>query len=198
MKILKKLGDDLMPLSRRQHSLLFLIVALVFQFIFFALPSLADEINTQTAQAKGNENLTIKSDSLTKSDQLDSVVERAIQKSLENQKELTGEVEEEIKVISSSMRRLSAYNSDVNQTDNSPCITANGFNVCEHGQEDTIAANFLSFGTKVRIPELFGDRVFVVRDRMHSRNSQKVDIWMKNRSDALKFGVKVAKIEVLE
>ncbi|MFA5163683.1 MAG: hypothetical protein WC441_04150 [Patescibacteria group bacterium] len=196
MKILKKLGDDLVPLSRRQHSLLFLIVALVFQFIFFALPSLADEINTKTARAEGD--LTIKGDSLTKSDQLDMVIEQAIQKSLDSQKEYDTEVKEEIKVISSSVRRLSAYNSEAGQTDNSPCITANGFNVCEHGQEDTIAANFLSFGTKVRIPELFGDRIFVVRDRMHSKNGQKVDIWMKNRSDALKFGVKVAKIEVLE
>lgn len=198
MNILKKLGDDLMPLSRRQHSLLFLIIALVFQFIFFALPSLADEINTQTAQAKNEDSLTIKGDSLEKSGQVDPIIEQVIQKSLENQKEAQVEIEKEVKVISSSVRRLSAYNSEVSQTDSSPCITANGFNVCKHGEEDTIAANFLAFGTKVRIPELFGDRVFVVRDRMHSRNGQKVDIWMKNRSDALKFGVKVAKIEVLE
>lgn len=198
MNILKKLGDDLMPLSRRQHSLLFLIVALVFQFIFFALPSLADEINTQTAQAKNEDGLTIKGDSLEKSGQVDPIIEQVIQKSLENQKEVQVEIEKEVRVISSSVRRLSAYNSEVSQTDSSPCITANGFNVCKHGEEDTIAANFLAFGTKVRIPELFGDRVFVVRDRMHSRNGQKVDIWMKNRSDALKFGVKVAKIEVLE
>lgn len=93
---------------------------------------------------------------------------------------------------------LTAYTSEVAQTDSSPCITANGFNVCRHGQEDTIAANFLKFGTKVRIPELFGDRIFVVRDRMNRRHAERVDVWMKQKPDALKFGVRKARIEIVE
>jgi 3D (Asp-Asp-Asp) domain-containing protein len=93
---------------------------------------------------------------------------------------------------------MTAYNSEVGQTDDSPCITANGFNVCKHGIEDTIAANFLKMGTKVRIPELFGDRIFVVRDRMNARHANRVDVWFKDRSAAIKFGIRVAKIEVLE
>ena len=93
---------------------------------------------------------------------------------------------------------ITAYNSEAGQTDNSPCITANGFNVCENGVEDTIAANFLPFGAKVKIPGLFGDRVFVVRDRMNKRFSDRVDVWMIEKPDAIKFGVKIAKIEVLK
>ncbi len=93
---------------------------------------------------------------------------------------------------------LTAYNSEAGQTDNSPCVTANGFNVCEHGVEDTVAANFLPFGSKVRIPDLFGDRVFVVRDRMNPRHKNRLDVWMINYNDAKQFGVKTAKIEVLE
>jgi len=93
---------------------------------------------------------------------------------------------------------MTAYTSEVAQTDSSPCITANGFNVCKHGVEDTIAANFLKFGTKVKIPELFGDRVFIVRDRMNKRYPDRVDVWMKNKPDAMKFGVRYARIEVLE
>lgn len=93
---------------------------------------------------------------------------------------------------------ITAYNSEAGQTDNSPCITANGFDVCKNGVEDTVAANFLPFGAKVRIPDLFGDRVFVVRDRMHPRHKNRLDIWMINYEDAKQFGVKVAKIEVLE
>lgn len=93
---------------------------------------------------------------------------------------------------------ITAYNSKAGQTDNSPCITANGFDVCKNGVEDTIAANFLPFGAKVRIPDLFGDKVFVVRDRMHPRHKNRLDIWMINYKDAKQFGVKVAKIEVLE
>jgi len=96
-----------------------------------------------------------------------------------------------------SYHTLTAYNSEAAQCDNTPCVTANGFNVCEHGKEDTIAANFLKFGTRVRIPELFGDRVFIVRDRMNQRYTDRIDIWMVEKQDARKFGVKVAKVEVL-
>lgn len=93
---------------------------------------------------------------------------------------------------------LTAYSSTKDQTDSSPCITATGFNVCKHNKENIIAANFLPFGTKVRIPELYGDKVFVVQDRMNKRYSSRVDIWMKTRSKAKNFGVKRAKIEVVQ
>ena len=92
---------------------------------------------------------------------------------------------------------MTAYNSDPHQTDDTPCITANGFNVCVHGIEDTVAANFLPFNTKIKIPELFGDRIFVVRDRMNARFTDRVDVWMLNYSDARRFGVKHARIEIL-
>ena len=64
---------------------------------------------------------------------------------------------------------VTAYSSTVDQTDSTPCITANGFDLCAHDQEDVIAANFLPFGTKVRMPELFGDQIFTVQDRMNAR-----------------------------
>jgi 3D (Asp-Asp-Asp) domain-containing protein len=53
-------------------------------------------------------------------------------------------------------------------------------------------------GTKVRIPELFGDRIFTVRDRMNARHASRVDVWMLSHADAMKFGVKKARIEVVE
>jgi 3D (Asp-Asp-Asp) domain-containing protein len=101
-------------------------------------------------------------------------------------------------VVRTSYHVITSYNSEIGQCDDSPCITANGFNVCEHGIEDTIAANFLKFGTKVRIPELFGDQIFVVRDRMNARYDNRIDVWMVNKADAKTFGVKYAKIEILE
>lgn len=104
----------------------------------------------------------------------------------------------ELTVKWTSERLITAYNSEAAQTDATPCITANGFNVCKHGVEDTIAANFLKFGTKVRIPELFGDRVFVVRDRMNKRHSDRIDVWMISKADAKMFGVQYAQIEVLD
>ncbi|MFH1426945.1 MAG: hypothetical protein ABIG60_00210, partial [Patescibacteria group bacterium] len=105
---------------------------------------------------------------------------------------------EEAEIEFSRHITITAYNSEAGQTDDSPCITANNFNVCDYGVEDTIAANFLPFGSKVKIPALFGDRVFVVRDRMNKRFSNRVDVWMIERPDAVNFGVKVAKIEVLK
>ena len=94
---------------------------------------------------------------------------------------------------------LTAYNSEVAQTDGDPCTTANGFNVCKHGIEDTVAANFLPMGTVITIPDLFGDKEFVVRDRTSTRfNDKRTDIWMKTRSDAMQFGIRHAHIVVVE
>jgi len=101
-------------------------------------------------------------------------------------------------VVATSQRKITAYNSDSSQTDSTPCLTATDFNLCQHDVEDSIAANFLDFGTKVRIPEIFGDRVFVVRDRMSVRYPNRVDVWLKDRKQAVSFGVQVAKIEVVK
>ena len=101
-------------------------------------------------------------------------------------------------VVSTGYFTLTAYNSEVSQCDGNPCITANGFNLCKHGTEDSVAANFLPFGTKIRIPDLFGDRVFVVRDRMNEKYQNRIDVWMIDKGEAKQFGVKVAKIEILE
>lgn len=92
---------------------------------------------------------------------------------------------------------VTAYSSTVDQTDSSPCITANGFNVCEHNKENIIAANFLPFGSRVKMPDLYGDKVFIVQDRMNRRYSYRVDIWMKTREKAKNFGVKYTTIEVV-
>jgi len=105
---------------------------------------------------------------------------------------------EDLKLKITGNYTITAYTSEVAQCDSSPCITANGFNVCEHAIEDTIAANFLPLGSKIRIPDLFGDRVFVVRDRMNKRYQNRLDIWMIDKADAVNFGVKLAKVDILE
>lgn len=97
-----------------------------------------------------------------------------------------------------------AYSSEAAQTDSTPCIPAMWkFNLCEYfaetGIEDTIAANFLPLGTEVRFPELYGDKIFVVRDRMNAKYNGKsrIDFWKKDRPSAVTFGVKRIKMEVL-
>ncbi|MEK7644415.1 MAG: hypothetical protein AAB390_03885 [Patescibacteria group bacterium] len=96
-----------------------------------------------------------------------------------------------------------AYSSDPAQTDDTPCQPAmSKFNLCQNfaktGVEDTIAANFLPLGTKTRFPEMFGDRIFTVRDRMNTRyNGQsRIDFWMNEKADAVQFGVKRMKMEI--
>ncbi len=163
----------------------FLLVALVFQFILFPMPALADEAVKQAEAAKSQENEIISLVTIKTEDAVSPPI-------------IPEKKAPQYKVVRTSTHTMTAYNSEVAQTDDSPCITANGFNVCKHGVEDTIAANFLKMGTKVRIPDLFGDRVFTVRDRMNARHTNRVDVWFKERSAAMKFGVKVAKIEVLE
>ncbi|MDD3284269.1 MAG: hypothetical protein PHZ07_01615 [Patescibacteria group bacterium] len=87
---------------------------------------------------------------------------------------------------------LTAYNSDSAQTDDSPCITASGLDVCKRNVEDIVATNYMNlpFGTIIRIPELFGDRQFIIEDRMNARYTNTLDIWMKDYGNARKFGVK--------
>lgn len=89
---------------------------------------------------------------------------------------------------------MTAYTSEVGQTDQSPFVTANGTRV----RDGIVAANFLKFQTRIRLPELYGDKIFVVTDRMHERYTNRVDIWMEKKSEALRFGVKRrVKIEIL-
>jgi len=90
---------------------------------------------------------------------------------------------------------ITAYSSTPDQTDDTPFITASG----KHVADGIVANNMLPFGTEIRIPELYGDKVFVVEDRMHRRKSNyHVDIWFPERHLAVNFGVKTAEIEVLE
>jgi 3D (Asp-Asp-Asp) domain-containing protein len=91
---------------------------------------------------------------------------------------------------------ITAYTSDVAQTDDSPCITASGLDVCDRNIENVVAANFLPLGTRVKIPELFGDRIFYVEDRMNRRYYYKMDVWLKEYNEAKQFGVQYVTIEV--
>jgi len=88
---------------------------------------------------------------------------------------------------------ITGYSSTKDQTDDTPFITA--WNTIT--RPGVVAANWLPLGTNVKIPELFGSKVFTVEDRMHPRNDHKLDIWFQSREEALKFGVQRARIEIL-
>ena len=103
--------------------------------------------------------------------------------------------EPKVKIARTINVTASAYTSTPDQCWGNPFITASGKRV----YDGLIAANGLKFGTKVRFPDMYGDKVFTVDDRMSSRyGASKVDIWMDGpRSKALNFGRRYLKMEIL-
>ena len=171
MEALKQKENKLISLTLAKRIVFVLTFVIIFDLILFPIPAFASSDNMLEEQTI-TEEIVIAENNLPATNNL--------------------------QVAKVSYHTATAYNSEVAQCDSSPCITANGFNVCEHGIEDTIAANFLKFGTRVRIPDMYGDKVFIVRDRMNKRYSDRIDIWMLNKQDAKKFGVKVVKLEILD
>jgi len=89
---------------------------------------------------------------------------------------------------------LTGYSSTADQTDDSPFITASNTRV----RDGIVAANFLAFGARVQIPALFGDKIFIVEDRMAKKHSDKIDVWFPERYLAKNFGVKEAEVIILQ
>jgi len=90
---------------------------------------------------------------------------------------------------------VTAYSSTPWETDENPYLTASGKIV----KDGIVANNFLPFGTKIKIPEIFGDKIFVVEDRMSfEKSNYQFDVWFKDYFEALKFGVKKTYVEILE
>jgi 3D (Asp-Asp-Asp) domain-containing protein len=90
---------------------------------------------------------------------------------------------------------MTAYSSTRAQTDNDPFTTASG----EKVRDGIVAMNQVPFGTKIRIPDKFGDKIFVVKDRMSARyGKSRGDIWMKTYQQAKQWGVKRVKVEILK
>ena len=91
---------------------------------------------------------------------------------------------------------ITAYSSTPDQTDGSPYLAARG-HVVHWGM---VAANDLKIGTQVRMPDLFGDQVFTVLDRMNARYSGgwRLDVWMPVRDDAKRFGKRYTRVEIVQ
>lgn len=98
-------------------------------------------------------------------------------------------------VYKTSVVVITAYSSTPDQTSGDPFITACGSRV----HEGTFAMNGIPFGTKLRIPDYFGDKIFVVEDRMSARySSNRGDIWMETREQAKQWGVRTVRVEFVK
>lgn len=88
------------------------------------------------------------------------------------------------------VREVSAYNSVPEQTDSTPCISADGSDICQRHKkgECIVASNAYPLNTRLRI-ESIGD--CTVADRMHPRFGHRVDVFMdKDVHGAKNFGVR--------
>lgn len=92
----------------------------------------------------------------------------------------------------SMMVTVSAYSSTKDQTDKTPYLTAYNTQV----RDGIVAANFLPVGTVIRFPQRFGDRFFVIEDKMDERFGLQADIWMSRHEEAQKFGIQYLEMEV--
>ena len=98
------------------------------------------------------------------------------------------------KVVKTVKVVVTAYSSTPDQTDETPEITAANTKV----RDGIIANNLLPFGTKVRLPGLYGDKIFVVEDRMSRKKGYyHFDIWFPSYREAKNFGAQNTYLEVL-
>ena len=100
----------------------------------------------------------------------------------------------QVEAVSTVYMEASAYNSVPGQTDGSPFKTAIG----SLTREGVIASNYFPIGTKIQIPDHFGDQVFRVEDRMNPRYHKTLDIWMEEISDAKQWGRRYIKVDVIK
>jgi len=108
---------------------------------------------------------------------------------------LQGSFDSNIKVARTIQAVVTAYSSTAAETDETPFITASGKQV----KDGIVANNGLPLGTKIRMPELYGDKIFVVEDRMSwQKSNYHFDVWFSSYWEAKNFGAKRTYIEVLK
>lgn len=97
-------------------------------------------------------------------------------------------------IIESIPVTVTAYSSTIWETDDTPFVTAANTQT----RDGIVASNLLPFGTKIRIPEYFGSKIFLVEDRMNERiNDFTIDVWFPSSYQARLFGIKYTYIETV-
>lgn len=85
-----------------------------------------------------------------------------------------------------------AYTSREQETDGDPYTAAWG----DHVFWGMVASNAFARGTKIQIPEYFGDKMFSIQDTMNKRYYHHIDIWMPELADAQAWGSRYVEIKV--
>ena len=102
-------------------------------------------------------------------------------------------------VKSETIRVVTAYNAgDPRQTDDTPCVSANGENLCAalaKGKK-RCAANFVPLGSRLHVEKI---GVCLVTDRTNKRYRNRVDIAMQRKDyhKARRFGRQKLRVKIL-
>ena len=108
--------------------------------------------------------------------------------------------DQQFKVKSETIRVVTAYNvGDPRQTDDTPCISANGENICRALAQGEMrcAANFVPLGSHLYVDKI---GVCLVTDRMNRRYRNRVDIAMQKDEyrKARRFGKQKLHVKILD
>ena len=86
---------------------------------------------------------------------------------------------------------MTAYTASYEECGKTDGITASGVKATEN---HTVACDFLAFGTQVVIL----GQTYTVEDRIGSGHPSKLDVYMEDRQEALRFGRREIEVEIKE
>lgn len=89
---------------------------------------------------------------------------------------------------------VTAYTSSADECGNDLGITASG----ALARDGVVACNFLPFGTRLKIPAMFGDKEFEVKDRMAKSKQDFIDVWVETKPEAFRIGKSYNTIVILD
>jgi 3D (Asp-Asp-Asp) domain-containing protein len=108
-------------------------------------------------------------------------------------------VQESLAVKYSKSYTITAYNSVPWQTDSTPCISADGSDICKlREQGEMSCAASLPFGTKINVP---GFGVCTVRDRLAPKYSYRIDLYFGGADQiqaAKEWGKRQVVVDILD
>ena len=88
-------------------------------------------------------------------------------------------------------REITAYNPVEEQTDDTPCFTASGLEICET-KRSIVASNEFAFGTLLKID----GKIYEVQDRINAKYKNRIDLLMYDYQEALDWGKRTLIIEL--
>jgi len=89
---------------------------------------------------------------------------------------------------------VTAYNAVEYQTDDTPCISASGMNICETDELICACPREFDFGTEFKINK----KVYNCQDRLHIQYNDRIDLLMHTMKEAKEFGIQEMEVFIIK